>query len=487
MPTVAYDYEPSPVQAEAHDVVVDELLYGGAAGGGKSRWGRAEAVRMALLVPGSRTILFRRTFADLDRSVVMPLRMEMPPGVATYSTTAHTWTFTNGSVIELAYLKRKDDVLNYQGAEYQLVIWEELTQFTEFPYRYMLTRLRAAGPVKDRMEELGWKPRVIATANPGGPGHFWVRQRWIDPAPPKAVWRPEPEDEDDEPGTRCYMPAKATDNPHIDKSYVKRLKRAGGNLARAMLDGDWDILEGVRFDQWRADTHVITAHQFHDLFRDTDGVPLFGYPRAIGIDYGTRAPFCALWGVKLPNGTVVIYREAYEVGLTPSEQADRILAMEADGERREDRPLPAVMDPSMWKAPDSNPLGIKAVKDHPPVGSVADFYRQRLGNIHKARNDRIGGWALIDEHLRVGEDGLPGLLVVETCRNLIRTLPALPRSDKNPEDLDTEAEDHAADACRYLLQELAGKEYRPKPPASEQLRRDAANRTLTAGVQGVSF
>lgn len=487
MPTVAYDYEPSPVQAEAHDVVVDELLYGGAAGGGKSRWGRAEAVRMALLVPGSRTILFRRTYKDLKRSVVMPFRLEMPKGVATYSTTDFTWTFTNGSVIELAYLKRKDDVLNYQGAEYQLVIWEELTQFTEFAYRYMLTRLRAAGHIKDRMEELEWRPRVIATANPGGPGHFWVRQRWIDPAPPKTVWLPEPTDDDEEPGTRCYMPAKATDNPHIDKSYVKRLKRAGGNLARAMLEGDWDILEGVRFDQWRADTHVITAREFHDLFKDTDGVPLFGYPRAIGIDYGTRAPFCALWGVKLANGTVVIYREAYEIGLTPSEQADKILDMEADGERREDRPLPAVMDPSMWKAPDANPLGIKAAKDQPPVGSVADFYRQRLGNIHKARNDRIGGWALIDEHLRVGDDGLPGLLVVETCRNLIRTLPALPRSDKNPEDLDTDAEDHAADACRYLLQELAGKEYRPKPSAHERLRLEGTNRSVTAGVQSVSF
>lgn len=443
---------------------------------------------MAVAVPGSRTIIFRRTFADLERSVVDPLMQEIPQDVATYNRSAHVWRFVNGSVIELAYLKHQDDVLNYQGAEYQLVIWEELTQFTEFQYKYMLSRLRAGGKVKERLDELGWKPRTIATTNPGGPGHLWVKARFIDPAPPRTRFKTRATLDEPKPGVRCYMPARVTDNPHIDASYVERLQRLGGNLAKAFLDGDWDVLEGVRFDTWKQSRHVITVEEFQGMFWSTGGLPVVGVRRAVAVDYGSKAPFCALWGVALGDDLVIVYREVYQAGLTPTQQAEAILAAEAEGERMDDRPLPVVMDPSMWARPMDNPLGVKVGKDLPPEGSIADKYRKVLGQqVHKARNDRVGGWALVDEHLRVREDGLPRLLVVETCRNLIRTLPALPRDARNPEDVDTHAEDHAADSLRYLLQELAGKKYTPRVGGHEREALEAARGTVTGDLGALGF
>lgn len=441
-----YPYDPTERQAVAHGVVVDELLYGGAAGGGKSDMLLASAVTLALLVPGSASVIFRRTFADLSRSLVPRMLERLPRGVARYNASAHTWTFRNGSRIELAHLQREADVLKYQGAEYQLVCFDELTQFTESQYTYLLSRLRAAGDVRDRLAALGIRPRALATANPGGPGHHWVKRRWIDPAPPGKVWKPPATLDDPRPGTRVFIPAKVTDNPHIDGSYMDRLNRLDETLRRALRDGDWDILEGARFSDWRRPIHVI----------DPDALPITygGTVRARGVDYGLDAPFAALWGARLGDGLVVVYRELYRPGLTPREQAEAIRDAEPEEERA--RPAPLALDPSTWARSPHNAGKVKPVDgDGPPPGSIAHTYRRVLGrHVVKARNDRRAGVALVADKLRVRDDGLPRLLIHSTCTNLIRTLPTLPRSTRNPEDVDTTAEDHAYDALRYLLMEL---------------------------------
>ena len=472
-------YTPTQVQATAHGVMVDELLFGGAAGGGKSRWGRAEAVRMATLVPGSRSIIFRRTFPDLQRSVVGPLKEEIPQAIATYHSTNHEWTFANGSVIELAYLRRLDDVLAYQGAEYTLVVFEELTQFAEYQYKYMVSRLRAGGKVKTRLQELGWRPRIIGTTNPGGPGHHWVKGRFIDPAPPLTRFRVPASLDEPNPMVRCYVPARVVDNPHVDDSYRERLEALGGNLGRALLEGDWDVLEGVRFDQWRREHHVIRPEQLP--------IPVVGPPRAVGVDYGLSAPFAALWGAKLADDLIVVYRELYKPRLTPREQAELILASEAVDERRPERPIPVALDPATWARNPDQPVGKPLRPDEPPPGSIAAAYRERFGGqLVKARNERVGGWALIDEHLRIREDGFPRLLVYDTCPELIRTLPSLPRSNTNPEDVDTHAEDHLPDALRYLLQQLAGKQQATPVDPHEAYGRRAPS-TVTGDLAGMAF
>ena len=464
-PVVRVDYTPNPRQAIAHATLVDELLYGGAAGGGKSRFARMEALAFACQVPGSATLILRRSFPDLNRAggMIPMLRLEVPRQLATYHTSDRIWTLRNGSTIELGYLNSDADVSNYQGAEYQLIIVDEGTQQTEFRYRYLLSRLRASGELAEAMMRAGLRPRAIVTANPGGIGHAWVKARWIDPAPPEQAWKPAPSLEDPDPGTRCFIPAKVTDNTAIDEGYIKKLNSLPDDERRALRDGDWDVYSGQRFRGFRRAVHVI----------DPEELPLGlgGIIRAVGVDYGLDAPYAALWGAKLADGLVVVYREDYAAGLTPDEQAARILDLEVPGERDDMRPVPVALDPSTWarnphvSRTTTGPAILVAGDtddDAPPPGSIADAYRKRLGSaVVKARNDRLAGVALVADKLRVRPDGLPRILIYSTCRNLIRTLPALPRDQRRPEDVDTTAEDHAYDALRYLLMELE----RHSPPA----------------------
>lgn len=470
---VQYDYKPHPKQALAHSIHVDELLYGGAAGGGKSRWGRAEAVLACLAVPGLSAIIFRRTFPDLNRSVAGPLLAEIPQELGYYHRSDHKWYFNNGSTLELGHLSTAKDLDKYQGAELQFIVFEEATHFTEHQFRYMKSRLRAAGKVREGLERLGLKPRMILTANPGGIGHHWVKKRFVDPAPALTVFKAKPTRNQPHPPTRCYVPATAADNPSNDEGYIHQLNTLPESLRRALRDGDWNVMEGMRFPQWNIAHHVIEPSQLP--------IPHVGYPRAVGIDYGNSAPFAALWGAKLPDNLIVVYRELYKPGLTPRQQAELIRDSEQDGERSIDRPLPLVLDPSMWARSVNDPLAV-AKGDAPPPGSIADAYYQVFGSsIGKARNERVGGWALVDEQLRIRDDGLPRLLIHSSCVNLIRTLPALPRDKKNPDDVDTTAEDHAPDALRYLLQELIGKGARPKMSAAD-FARSRDTRTVTGDL-----
>lgn len=460
-------------QTLAHQTRVKELLYGGAAGGGKSKFSRSEAIIMCMRVPGLRAIIFRRTFPDLERSVAEELLKEIPQSTATYNSTKHLWKFKNGSILELGHLSRKDDTLKYQGAEYQLIIFEEATHFTFYMFDYMRSRLRAGGEVAELLAAAGEFPRMVLTANPGGVGHHWVKKRFVDPAPPMTAFRPKPTAKQKNPGTRMYIPAKASDNTHVNEEYKDDLEALAPNLRKALRDGDWNVLDGVRFPDF--------AHQVH-VIRPSD-LPInpIGYPRAIGVDYGLSAPFAALWGAKLSDNLIVIYRELYKAGLTPREQAKLIRESEAEGEREPDRPIPLVLDPSMWAKSVTQPGAHKSLNaDTPPPGSIASYYRDEFGGgLVKARNERVGGWALVEDQMRVRDDGYPRLLIYDTCVELIRTLPALPRDAKNPDDVDTHAEDHLPDALRYLLQHLVG-----RPPMAkrsiEDRRRDAAHRPVMA-------
>lgn len=495
-PPVVVDYEAHPRQRAAHETYVDELLYGGAAGGGKSRFVRMEALALALEVPGSASLILRESFPDLNRAggMIPQFRMEVPKALGTYNATDHIWTLRNGSTIELGYLRNDADVGNYQGAEYQLIVIDEATQHTEFRFRYLKSRLRASGKIKARMVELGYRPRIILTANPGGVGHEWVKARFVDPAPEGQPFRPKPTLEDPKPGTRCFIPAKVSDNPSIDDGYIDHLNGLPDDQRRMLRDGDWDVYQGQRFKTFRRSVHVIEPEDLP--------LSLGGITRIVGVDYGLDAPFCALWGAILPDNLVVIYRELYIAGLTAGEQADAILAAEAPGERDpHGRNIDVALDPSTWarsphvkapKAPGAQVVGDTG-DDLPPPGSIAAAYRDRLGtSVVKALNDRLAGVSLVTDALRVRRDGLPRLLIYSTCRNLIRTLPTLPRDKKRPEDVDTKAEDHAYDALRYLLMQAKergprhGGEAAPLPGPSAKV---AAGRpaTVTGDLGRIGF
>lgn len=438
-----YPYEPSPVQQRAHATQVDELLYGGAAGGGKSEMLLATAVVMLLMVPGAKALLLRRSFAELEQELEPRLLSRIPREIGKYNSTKHVMTFHNGAQLRLGYLEKDSDVYRYVGAEYQLIMFDELTTMNIAAYRFLKSRVRAAGPVLKVMNEHGFKPRMMATSNPGGRSHFEVKRLFIDPAPPETVIT------DPETGqTRMFIPAKLKDNPHLDDDYAKRLMSLPPHLRKALLDGDWVVLDGVRFPIWRNETHVIPPCSPEEFF---------SYPRVVAVDYGFSAPFAAVWLAKLPSGRVIQYRELYATELTATAQAKMILDSEMVGERGPTRPLPVVMDPSMWRRGDGQ-VALGGDRDAAPVGSPAHHYQQVLGmRPIKAMNARIPGAALLDEHLNITEDGYPNFQVFNTCVKTIETVPALPRDKRNPEDVDTKAEDHLYDAVRYGLQYLVGR------------------------------
>lgn len=480
MPTsVRYDYKPHPgPQTLAHSIAVDELLYGGAAGGGKSRWARAVLVEFCMSFPGVRAILFRRTFADLERSVVEPLLNEIPRELGRYNASKHQWRFVNGSILELGHLQKKTDQEKYQGAEYQMICFEEATHFTEEQYLYMKSRLRSAGRVRDMLLAAGLRPRFIATANPGGIGHHWVKGRFVDPAPSGRVFRVRPSLQEPNPGSRLYLPAKATDNPSLGSEYLDTLNALPDATRKALRDGDWDVLEGVRFPSFNRQVHVIEPEELP--------IPHGSAIRAVGVDYGSAAPFAAMWMAKLSDNLVVVYRELYKRGLSPRQQARMIAESEAPGERLPVRPIPLAIDRSMWARSVNDPTATPLVKGGAPPGSIAAAYQEEFGSsVVKSQSDRIAGAALIDDLLRVRDDGLPRLLIYSNCVNLIRTLPALPRDPKRPEDVETTAEDHAYDALRYGAMELLGQNPRTPDPVEDLGAADEY--VATAGLAEARF
>lgn len=251
---------PQPKQATATRLAgqVDDLLYGGAAGGGKTEWLIEYLIRQCEAFPGIRVIAFRRIYPSLNRTIIPRAKVKLH-GRARWNSQEHTFTFPNGSIFEVGSLQYKDDVLAYQGVEYGVVAFEEITEFQQEQVEFLIGRLRSTIP--------GVRPHLIATTNPGGPGHKWVKRWWVKPAsgdvepgeaPPRPfeVWRPAASPDVPKPRTRAYVPATLEDNPALleaDPDYVHRLnansKRA---LREALRRGDWDAIDQIEGALWDA-------------------------------------------------------------------------------------------------------------------------------------------------------------------------------------------------------------------------------------------
>ena len=229
---------------------------------------------------------------------------------------------------------------------------------------------------------------------------------------------------------------------------------------------------GVRFPQFRRSVHVVDPSAF--------SAEIFRYPRAVGVDYGISHHFAALWGALLPDGLLVVYRELYgpdSAGASRKDPRCRATRGTLPAGPRHARSRHLVAQRRL-RNPFPNP-------DAPPVGSAAYYFTRVFGgNVRKARNDRVAGWALIDELLRVRQDGLPRLLISSACINLIRTLPAQMRSTTNPDDINTHGEDDLPDALRDLAFALVG---RHGPTDSAAQTRPPLPRPITAGVRDMAF
>lgn len=483
--------DPHPKQAIAHRTVADELLFGGAAGPGKTDWLLGHVLRPCFTWPGFPALILRRTMPHLKqrRGIIERLNERIPRAVGTYNKTDHVWTFANGSQLQLGFLEHDGDVERYVGGEYGIIGWDQVEQFTEYQFLRLKHPLRL--PEHHPAILAGYRPHMPATANPGGTGHHWVKARWIDPAPPFVVWQPAPTIEEPDPGSRAFIPATLEDNPAMGDWYRQQLNAIKDPaLRKALAEGDWDVYVGARFGHlWRRPVHVV----------EPEDLPIpegAGVARGLGVDYGLEAPFCALWGAVLADDTVVIYRELYQAGLTDHEQAAAIRAVEADaGERTVGRPMPSWLDSQCWARNPSEPTTARprvhgagqrvtsTAVDAAPKGSIAWNYQAAGVNCRRAHKDRLLAASVIADKLTVRRDNRPRLYVYSTCLNLIRTLPGIMRDEANPELYDTKGEDHAVDALAYLLLGLFPGRRPPGAPAGSPATPPAGFRDPTVAAE----
>lgn len=453
-----------PRQTDAFTSGATEILYGGAAGGGKSHLMRVASILWSAEIPGLQTYLFRRKSKDLEKN-----HLEGPKG---YRALLRPWIdaklaeivkgeirFWNGSKIYLCHCQHEADRYNYQGAEMHVLLVDELTHFTETIYRFLRSRVRMAGiDVPDKYA--GQFPRIVCGSNPGNVGHTWVKAAFVDSCIPMLI-----RDMPDKEGgmKRQYIPARLEDNPSMaedDPGYEAKLAGLGSpELVKAMRDGNWDVIQGSYFPEWDPERHIVRPFPIPEH-----------WVRIRGFDWGGESPFSVGWWtvsdgepvtdvdmreVLYPKGSLIRYREWYGasgpnkgIKLPNEEIAAGIKLREETGENI----TFSVADPAIF-----------ATQGGP---SIAEVMAKNGVSFRRGDNSRLAGWNQLRSRL-IGQDGIPYLYVFDSCVEFIRTFPALQHDERRPEDLDTNGEDHIGDEARYVA--MSRPYSRPAPVKTEPL------------------
>lgn len=434
---------------------VRELLYGGAAGGGKS-----EALLMAAAryvhVPGYAALLLRRTYAELSKadSLIAKSWKYYPSLGGVYNSADKKWTFPcsggGSSTVEFGHMKAEKDRFAYQSAAYDFIGFDELTTFTESMYVYMLSRLRSAS-------DTGVPKRMRAATNPGRLGHVWVKMRFIEGREPYKIYR-------NQRGiTKGFIPATVYDNVDLMKNnpdYVAQLEELPEKERKALLHGDWDIFEGQFFGEWTPSVHVIRA-----------GFIPAHLERYISIDYGFGSfSSVGFWYID-ENGTKIRFDEIYKSRLTYEELGEEILLKLYEHYLKFGpgayNIAKCVADKSIFydaahhKEAEKGESGGHILHEiflgiHPYYKNIPAFAREhhKPFSCHMADRQRQIGWILVRQHLKIFERAgkkTAKMLIWDNCRDLIRTLPQMIHSEKVADDLDTNGEDHAVDDMRYFF------------------------------------
>ena len=408
-----------------------DVLYGGAAGGGKSYALLADALRYAHN-PNHRGLLLRRTLGELTELIDKSRQLYMKAfPEAVFKESKSTWIFPSGATILFSYLDRDTDVTRYQGQSFNWIAIDEITHYpTPYVWEYLRSRLRTT--------DQSIIPYMRCTANPGGVGGWWIKKMYIDPTKSNTpFWARDVEtnrilrygsSNAEKAGKplfqRRFIPARLTDNPYLMASgeYEAMLNSLPEVERRRLLEGDWDVTDGAAFAEFDRGRHVVEPFE----------IPR-SWSRIRAADYGYSSPSCVLWGAIDFDGNLWIYRELYGKGFTGEQLAERILELEYDDPTIQT----AVLDESCFSRTGH---GL----------SIAESMNRLNLRFMASNRDRLAG--KIEMHKRLGDNDLdePRLRIFNNCKHLIRTLPTLPLSKTNPEDVDTKADDHAYDALRYM-------------------------------------
>jgi hypothetical protein len=427
------DWRPHPKQEEALKRIEFEVLYGGARGGGKTDAGLVWLTDH-IDKPQYRALVIRKNADDLSDWIDRAVKFYSGLG-AQIAYRPAVIRFPSGAIIRTGHLKDDQAYTKYQGHEYQRMLIEELTQIPEEKrYLQLLSSCRSTVP------EI--KPQVFATTNPGGVGHLWVKERFVDPAPPNIPFQDKVTGR-----TRIYVPATVDDNPTLSENdpgyiqFLEGLKETDVDLWKAWRLGDWTTFAGQFFKEFRMDHHVIKGYS-----PDKRNV-IVG-----GLDWGRTDPF-AWVGVEVKKVDfeglsfyrATMFTEAYGVDKLPREWGEII--------KRRLQGCDLSLKDISWIQADTQIFvkqsdGSKSIRDQ-FVDEDRDFVM-----IHPASKDRVGGWEYLHNWFSLAPDGLPYFQIAENCINTIRTLPSLVHDENKVEDIDTTGEDHAADAIRYCLKRL---------------------------------
>lgn len=450
------EYSWSPQPGPQHHLItcpVFEIFYGGARGGGKTDGMLGKfGIKAKQYGKEAVGVFIRKTREDLKEAVERSKDIYRPLGA---ELTFNQWVFPNGARLKFEYLANDKDAENYQGHSYTDVFFEELTHWASpDPVNKLKATLRSSAGVPCQFH---------ATGNPGGPGHLWVKQRYIDPAPEgykiiqedfKNPFTGEVQTLD-----RIFIPSKLTDNVLLmkaDPMYVAKLQQSGSEqLVKAWLAGDWSIVEGAYFDNWSG----------NNVIRPFD-IPKH-WTRFMSGDWGSAKPFSFGWwavasedfhtpcGVWLPKGALVRYREWYGCESKPNgePEPDKGLKLTANDvgrglkERCKEDVEFCVIDPATFTN-DGGPSIVERLQEESGLAFI------KADNKRVSQRGAMGGW----DQMRARIGGMdygdpmgkrPMIYAFTTCYNSIRTIPALQHDSTKPEDLDTSMEDHAADDWRY--------------------------------------
>lgn len=428
------------------------IAYGGARGGGKSWAVRVKAALLCLRYAGIRVMIVRRTYPELRENHIKPLcemlrcyHPDKTERIASYNDQKKTITLRNGSEILFRYCDNEKDALRFQGTEVDVLFVDEATQQTE----ECMDKLKACvRGVND------FPKRIYYTCNPGGVGHEWVKRLFIDRR----------YKDEENPEEYSFIQALPTDNYALmekDPGYLNTLDALPPKLRRAWRYGEWDIFEGMFFDDFRTEPDMATAKEhgceltpdeLREQHRWTHVIPAFdlnagnsrGWNIVRSYDFGYGKPFsCAWWAVDYDG---VIYRilELYggtdtpNEGLrwTPDQQFAEIARIEREHPWLKGKRIEGVADPSIWDASRGESVAETAAK-----------YRIYFS---PGDNERVAGWMQCHYRLQFDEEGYSRMYVFENCKAFIRTVPLMMFSKHRPEDLDTTLEDHVCDEWRYM-------------------------------------
>ncbi len=436
-------YRAFPRQAQFHRSRAKYRLFGGAAGPGKTKALLWEAIRHGQDVAHSDSLLLRRTYPELESSLLAYFRRDVPRKFyRKYNEAKHIVTWHNGSTTRFGYCRNENDVYQYQGAEFLFIGLDELTHFTLKQWQFLTSRNRCPVP--------GSIACMAGASNPGNIGHAWVKALWVDHQPPPGFERPELYDASD----YAFIRAKLADNPIYanDAAYHRTLEALPEHLRRAFLEGDWNVFAGQYFDVFEFGRHTVRA----EALRLEPW-----WPRWISIDWGFQHPSAVYWHCAIPvnsqqsrvesknqvfseraafdsepstvNCRIVTYREFVQCGLSPRMLAQAI-AERCGRERISD----------VFLSPDAFAHRTSEASIAEQLGEV--LAANGLPRPAPADDDRIGGWQLMYQLLESD-----AWLITENCAKLIDCLPQLVRDNSRVEDIRKVDGDDPADAARYGL------------------------------------